>query len=284
MVDGGWQGDWTVPIKSLGWREKAASANKVATEKHEIVFKHHRRTENLGDAVCSPFDYFPDLAKRGIALDLTDPTPDTRAVIYGGGKIMGGLRRTLGPGDLAADHRIAWGVSTVQSKRISIKYWRAFRKMHLVGSRDWGDDRFDFAPCSTCLSHLFEIDFEETHDVVLYLHHWKSAKQGVVRPKGVPVLENNNPSLENTIRHLASGRVVVSNSYHGVYWGLLLGKAVLCLPFSNKFGNYRVSPGYADPARWHHELSNARKSDEMLELCRDASNRFASKVRTELAV
>ncbi len=69
----------------------------------------------------------------------------------------------------------------------------------------------------------------ESHDVVLYLHHWKSAGQQVVRPSGVPVMENNNPSFSDTIRHLAGARVVVSNSYHGGLLGAFVGKARVVL-------------------------------------------------------
>ncbi len=244
----------------------------------DLVFKHHRDTQNLGDAVCSPFDYYPEFGVHGRAVDLSQPTPAVQSVIYGGGKIMGGLAKRLGPNDWAAQHRIAWGVSTVQKFPISLKYWRAFRAMHLVGSRDWGDDRFCFAPCVTCVSPLFDAPVVENHDVVLYLHHWKSAGQQVVRPTGVPVMENNNPSLSETIRHLASARVVVSNSYHGVYWALLLGKRVLCLPFSNKFHSYRIAPGYGDASDWPSQLGKARGSDEMLGLCRSATGVFRQQV------
>ena len=248
----------------------------------DIVFKHHRDTDNLGDAVCSPFDYVPDLAARGLALDLSKPTPPTNAVIYGGGKIMGGLRKTLGGEDFAARHRIAWGVSTVQSSSISIKYWRAFRCLDLVGTRDWGDDRFIYAPCVTCLAPYFDEPHCEEHDVVLYLHHWKSSSQRVARPKNIPARENNDPDFAEVIRFLGSGRIVVSNSYHGVYWGLLLGKKVLCLPFSNKFKNYRVSPGYADAETWPESLDKAQGSDEVLGICRNATRDFSQLVRSRI--
>ncbi len=61
----------------------------------DFVFKHHRDTQNLGDAVCSPFDYYPEFEARGCAVDLAQPTPAVQSVIYGGGKIMGGLPNSL---------------------------------------------------------------------------------------------------------------------------------------------------------------------------------------------
>ena len=63
----------------------------------DLVFKHHRDTQNLGDAVCSPFDYYPEFGVRGRAVDLSQPTPAVQSVIYGVARSWGGLRNGLAP-------------------------------------------------------------------------------------------------------------------------------------------------------------------------------------------
>lgn len=245
----------------------------------KIVFKHHYRTTNLGDRVCSPLDYYPDLASGATRVDLDDPTPACKVVVYGGGKIMGGLHKTLNANDRAAKARIAWGVSTVQKSRLSLRYWLAYRAMTLVGTRDYGDDRFPWSPCVTCLSPGFEQPVQEEHDVVAYVHHWRVRDRGVVLPDGIPVMENIEPDFAKVLRFIASGRTVMSNSYHGVYWALLLGKKVICVPYSNKFYNYRLKPGYSTGREWFRDLHMARGSDEMLPLCREGASGFETKVR-----
>lgn len=255
-----------------------SGAGNAAEPDVMIVYKHIRNTNNLGDRWCSPFDHVAGLSTTGLALDLAEATPPCDAVIYGGGKIMGSLARTLGPNDLAARVRVAWGVSTIQSFPISPKYWQAFRKMSLVGSRDWGDRRFPFAPCASCASPAFDMQIEETDDVVAYLHHWRAPEMGIVVPEGMPMMDNTCPSFEDAIRFIGRGRTVVSNSYHGVYWALLLGKKVLCIPFSRKFQKFRIAPGYSTPKRWKDDLGLARGSDEMLGLCRDATADFGMRV------
>jgi hypothetical protein len=245
-----------------------------------IVYKHIRNTNNLGDRWCSPYDHVPGLAEGAVAMDLDEPTPTgASAVIYGGGKIMGSLRAKLTPADLAAPVRVAWGVSTIQSFPVSPRYWRAFRAMTLVGSRDWGDTRFTFAPCASCASSVFDEDLSETDDVVAYLHHWRAPEMGIRVPPEIPVMDNTCPSFEEAIRFIARGKTVVSNSYHGVYWALLLGKRVLCIPFSNKFKKFRIAPGYTTAATWQRDLGRARGSDETLGLCRAATDSFAARVR-----
>jgi hypothetical protein len=244
-----------------------------------IVYKHIRATNNIGDRWCSPYDHIPRLQEGAQVLDLNEPTPaGTSTVVYGGGKIMGSLKAKLTQADLAASVRIAWGVSTIQSFPISPRYWRAFRAMTLVGSRDWGDDRFTFAPCASCASTAFDAAMPETDEVVAYLHHWRAPEMGIEVPPGIPVLDNTCPSFEEAIRFIARGRTVVSNSYHGVYWALLLGKRVLCIPFSNKFKKFRIAPGFSTSASWQRDLGRAKGSDEMLGICREATDRFAARV------
>lgn len=246
-----------------------------------VAFKHIRASDNLGDTWCSPYDHIPELRQRFSATvhDLDEPTPQgTDAVIFGGGKISGSLADKMGPADRAAAHRIAWGVSTVQKFPIAPRYWKSFRAMDLVGSRDWGDDRFPFAPCASCMADAFDGPFEETHEAVAYLHHWRAPEMGIEVPDGMPVMDNRGDDFEAAIRFIARGRTVMSNSYHGVFWALLLGKRVVCVPFSNKFDNFRIEPTYAGPKDWQDRLADANRSDEMLGLCRDATLAFKDRV------
>ncbi len=245
-----------------------------------LVFKHLRNTENVGDRWCSPFDHLP--FDDAVAMDLDEPTPPCEAVIFGGGKIFGSLASKITPNDKLARHRIAWGVSTVQSSVLSFKYARSRRQMTLVGSRDYGDARYEYAPCVTCMSPSFDTVHPSKHEVVFYLHKTKSQALDLNIPAGAPMLDNFCSSMEEAVNFIGSGEVVVSNSYHGVYWALLLGKKVLCLPFSKKFSHYRFSPGYSTPDRWRKELHQAVARPEMLAVCREASRRFEKKVRAAI--
>lgn len=246
-----------------------------------LVFKHLRNTENVGDRWCSPFDHlqFDD----AVAMDLDEPTPPCEAVIYGGGKIFGSLHRKMTATDRQAKVRIAWGVSTVQTNPFSIRYALSKRSMTLVGSRDYGDRRYDYAPCVSCLSPLFDQSYKVQHELVFYLHRTKSERLGLNIPAEVPVLDNFCDSMKTAVEFIGSGDVVVSNSYHGVYWALLLGKKVLCLPFSRKFQNYRLPPGYSSPEHWNRELSEAKAHPDFLHLSRSATRSFEQKVRQLLS-
>jgi hypothetical protein len=246
-----------------------------------IVFKHIRKTDNVGDFACCPLDYLH--FDNAVAMDLDEPTPACDAVVFGGGKIFGSLASKLNTNDQQAHHRVAWGVSTVQSSIFALRYYLSRRQMTLVGSRDYGDARYDYAPCTSGLSPLFDRTYETQHDIAFYLHKTKSQQMNMVVPAGAPVLDNFCDSMQTAIEFLGSADVVVSNSYHGVYWALLLGKKVLCLPFSNKFMNYRFAPGYSEPSRWHKDLHQAKAHPQMLQVVRQASADFEKKVRLHLS-
>ncbi|MEM9717358.1 MAG: hypothetical protein AAF826_12660 [Pseudomonadota bacterium] len=242
-----------------------------------IVFQHLRNTQNIGDRWCSPYDYFD--WENAEAKDLRVPSNTAYDVgIYGGGKIFGTLADQVGIVKNSGTYHIAWGVSTVQSMPFSPKYNRSKRICHLVGSRDWGDQRFDYAPCVSCMSPLFDNPSAPQHDVVFYAHGGKTKQQKIEIPDHIPTNTNNCDTLEDAISFIASGATVISNSYHGVYWALLLGRKTICIPFSNKFSKYRKSPHYAKPKTWLNDLDKGKAYPDMLDISREATLKFKSKV------
>ena len=242
-----------------------------------LHFQHLRDTANVGDRYCSPYDYF-DWPNATVSDLRREDTPAYDVGIYGGGKIFGGLSSYAGVRTEKNSTNIAWGVGTVQSFPISWRYSVARRKMHLTGSRDYGDTRYDYAPCASCMAPLFDAPPEPEHDVVFYAHGGKTAKMGIEIPAHIPVLKNTSEGLETALRFIASGKTVVSNSYHGVYWALLMGRKTVCVPFSNKFGHYRESPHFATPRNWLDEIPHAVARPQMLELVREATAVFKAKV------
>lgn len=241
----------------------------------KIVFQHIRNTKNIGDFSCSPYDYF-DWPNASVK-DLRTPSTPYNVSIIGGGKIFGGLADAPGINRAGDPLHIAWGIGTRQTFPLSLKYWRARKIANLIGSRDWGDTRYEYAPCVSCMSPLFNRDIEIKHDVVFYMHG-NTQKQGIKIPNSIPSMSNTAGTFEEAIKFIGSGHTVVTNSYHGTYWALLLGRKVLCVPFSKKFNSYRLPPAYATPSSWRDQIGSAKSQAEMLDLCRLATLNFKDKV------
>jgi len=244
-----------------------------------VHFQHLRETKNVGDKSCSPFDYF-DWPGASVSDVRKDDTPEYDIGIYGGGKIFGGLSSYAGVRRAATAVNIAWGVGTVQNFPISFRYAKARQRMDLIGSRDFGDTRYTYAPCPSCMAPAFDAPGEPEHEVVFYSHAGKTDTMGISIPHDMPTLDNECKDLGTALRFIASGATVISNSYHGVYWGLLMGRRVLCVPFSNKFGKYRLPPHYASAATWQDEWKNAQAQPDMREICRAATMDFKAQVDT----
>lgn len=244
----------------------------------QIVFKHLRNTHNLGDRNCSPFDYFD--YNDAIAIDMAEAAPKTDVVIYGGGKIFRQLHRDMSANEHAARVRIGWGLSTVQKNPFSWRYHTSRRSLDLIGSRDYQVNTKDqFAPCASCMSPLFDKSYDTQHEIGMYLHHDKSAQFGQANaPIDARHMFNDSASFEEVIRFLGESHTVISNSYHGVYWALLLGKKVICVPFSNKFNHYRLPPAYSNAQDWRAQLKTAPSYTDMLAICRAATMDFKQQV------
>ena len=248
----------------------------------KLHFQHLRRTNNIGDYACSPFDYY-DWGDATVSDVRDDDTPVYDVGIYGGGKIFGGLASYAGVRQANAAVNIAWGVGTVQSFPFSPRYMKARRRMDIVGSRDYGDKRYQYAPCASCMSPFFDAPAAPEHDVVFYAHAGKTAKMGIEIPSDIPTTNNHCASLQDALAFITSGKTVISNSYHGVYWGLLMGRRVLCVPFSNKFGGYRLPPHYATAKNWQAEIKNAVAQPDMLGLVRAATHDYKAQVDAKIA-
>jgi len=247
-----------------------------------LAFRHLRETDNTGDLGCCPYDYF---SWPGATVgDIRTRDEDYRIGVYGGGKIFGGLSTYDGVSKDPTKTHIAWGVSTLQRLPLSRRYARSRRLMDLTGSRDYGDKRYPWVPCVSCMATAFDDPPVPEHDVVFYYHGGKTEGQGITIPDDMPRLGNDQGDLKAALAFIGSGKTVVSNSYHGVYWGLLMGRKVLCLPFSYKFKAYRQPPAYGTPKDWLAKLETAVARPDMLGLCRERTLAFKAEVDALIAV
>jgi hypothetical protein len=227
--------------------------------------------DNCGDLATPPHKYV-DLGLPVIEHDIFGAIPRKGdALMVGGGGILG-LTDRIASVTREVRIRIIWGggLNTHGNGR-DARWPEALKSFKLVGLRDWNSP-FDWVPCASCLSRAFDNVPDPRHEIVVYNH--KDFPTGVTQ---FPAL-NNRASMETAIAHIASGETVITSSYHGAYWGILLGRAVIVVnPFSNKFFHFRFQPVVLHNGTW----SDARptKFPEALEACRSANLAFYKKVQ-----
>lgn len=240
------------------------------------AFRHIVTTDNIGDRACGPYRYF-DFPGADVQADKRAFRP-ARVMIYGGGHIFTRLEEHLRDGLIVADHVVGWGLG-VTLDPASPRFQAVVARTSLLGIRDHHRAvGCDYAPCVSCMHPFFDAPPEPDSDVVLFYHRNKS--DTLPRDTGVPERSNHDGTLMDALRFIARGATVVSNSYHGTYWALLMGRKVLCLPFNPKFDGFRMPPGFSTIKAWRQDLDRARAQPDFLADCRAATLTFRDKVMT----
>jgi len=200
-----------------------------------IHFVHIRNTGNVGDLASCPAQYF-EFPPHTVG-DYEDPVPEgTKVVIYGGGTLTAWAAHR----DEKVPFRVLWG--TGSTRHGETEPWPDPEGFSMVGIREWSEERekaINYVPCASCMSPLFGLEYPLKHEAVRFVNASDQIKQRY--PMGaadLPTMENAE-DLETVLRFLGSGETVVTNSFHGMYWATLLGRRVVCQPYSSKFYNQK---------------------------------------------
>lgn len=255
-----------------------------------LAFLHHCKTDNVGDKYSGPYHYF-DFGKYNV-IDLRNicSVINYDAAIFGGGAVAGNIRTFSLHHKVKAEKRIGWGFGrTVRLKNPAeyskpVAYPTGF---DFMGIRDYFSpmqERTTFLPCVSCMCPAFDQDYKITRKYAGFFNAKRIvprlARQDM-RPKDVML---NNVSIEAAIAHLASAQVVITNSYHGAYWGMLLGKGVIILhPYSSKFYQFKWKMNYsfAQELKHLHPVSGECYKGVLAE-CRTLNRQFYAKVLDSL--
>lgn len=295
-------------ITSQGWRSSTALRARSKTERkvagllggfkdsalleHDhadgnIVHMFRADPTNCGDWWSLPARYFTFPLHDNV-VDVNDYGGRSLLkgmVILGGGGLIGPAFRQIG--DMLGDpgiRCIGWGLgdNMLDDKRSG--YVGGFtdlpdyiRQFKLLGIRDVIDG-LRWVPCASCMHPVFSENYERRHDVVVLEH--KRIPLGI---KGVPTMTNNGNDIEQIVRFIASGDTVVTNSYHGAYWAILLGRKCVAIPFSSKFHRMRHPATLCQPGDWKSGMVKATIHDNALAESRLANVRFYADVMELLA-
>ena len=241
----------------------------------DATFIHRRRSNNIGDLACSPGAYF-DFGNQRV-FDFQDDIPECKLAILGGGQVFQDCVESSIYRTTRAKNRVIWGVGISPKDVNSLEYDLVDASCALVSTRNWGVDGCEYVPCASAMTPLFDGPPEPIHDVVLFYHAHKS--EFLTRVEGIPERSNHDGTLADAIAFLASGATVVTNSYHGTYWAMCLGRRILCVPFNRKFQFFRANPVMGEPDNWPESVKRAERRYGILEEALTSNRQFFEKVR-----
>lgn len=269
-----------------------------------VLNLHRTRTDNIGDLVCAPYLYFPEILgtdAREILSFHQGTEPDrparvafneafaaARTVVIGGGGLLeidffapafAYLAEKKQP-----HHRyVLWGAG---HNNWAIGDWRRMRQPHgfdrdlfdLAGVRDF-DQGLPWVPCVSCMSPLFDQSYVIRREIGLYVHTGTVNNPAFRRrlPEGIEMIDNSS-RLDEAIRFMGESELVLTDSFHGAYWATLLGRKVVAFPSSSKFYSFKHALPLCAPEDWRRYSRLAQVYPEALTECRQANLDFAARV------
>lgn len=287
----------TSPARS---RKKAMVLKSVLKneQKNEGVINLHRiDPKNAGDFYSAPHLYFDEL--RNTQLDIFDyKNPNNKitdrwiekvsnnSLIIGGGGLLNRssffkqmhLFETLAKNGKKS---VLWGVG--HNSKNHREFGKIFsynidvKSFGLAGTRDYNAPG-DWVPCVSCMNEVFDKPYEASQEIGVVFHK-KTLKQKSITSKfrNFPTTSNTT-DLESLVNFIGKSDTVITDSYHAMYWSMLLEKKVVVIPNSSKFFDFKYSPVLSDFNSCLKDAKKANRYTGLLSECRSINQDFAKKV------
>jgi len=270
---------------------------KTPQQDNDVVNIHRYDKNNVGDYYCAPHLYFKEL--NGKYLDISNMRSlnkeltsywinevSNNSLIIGGGGLLNikYFKRQLELfEELSSKGKktVIWGPGHNEKDRSKfgkiLHYNIDTKKFGLVGTRDFSMNT-EWVPCVSCLNPIFDKTFTETQEIGL-LYGKKTIKnnKGLVNKLDDFPFTSNTTNLEEMISFIGKSNIIVTDSYHAMYWAILLGKKTLVVPTTSKFYDFKYKSVITTFEDFTNDLQKAQSYTGVLEECREINLKFAEK-------
>lgn len=245
-----------------------------------MIFLHYLNDNNLGDRLSCPRHYFPEFRFHPVC-ELFSATPylaitDGPIVIGGGGILCDRSENYFTHLFDTKRPCVIWGAGiNTNGGRCDLS---VLSRYVLVGLRDYGGG-YDYVPDVSCLHPALRLRGNPANDFMVYEHFSHPiAIDAPIR------LNNSDYCLSDVVRAMLSVRCVITNSYHGCYWAMLLNRRVLLFgPLNDRFKHLRHFPPVVDQGNWKKQVAGDPVSPvDFMEECVQLNLEFFKKVHEKL--
>lgn len=262
-----------------------------------VINIHRYNPNNVGDYYCGPHHYFEKLRHK--VLDIygfreiskkkrTDwiNSVNQHSLIIGGGGLLNirhfqqqmQLFQTL---KAKGKKTVLWGLGHNETDRSKFGKVHNYNidpsKFGLVGTRDFSM-KTEWVPCVSCLHDIFDQKYEVTQETgIIFSNKTLKDKRLLANFKHYPSTSNTT-NLEDMVSFIGASSTIVTDSYHAMYWAILMGKKVLVIPTTSKFYDFKFPPVITSFNEFENDLNKATRYSGVLEECREINVKFAEKV------
>lgn len=284
----------TSPARSIRKREVKNDIINTSQSNKGVANIYRKNPNNAGDLYSSPINYFPKLGN--IEVDIFDfknsEENGIASVISGNSLVIGGgglLNRksfqfqmeTFEKLGARGKKTVLWGVGHNSKSRKDFKKLERYNinpaNFGLTGTRDHSLTP-NWVPCVSCMHPLFDSKSASRQEIGIILHEKTYNKARILSEfEGVPLISNTT-DLETYVSFIKDSEHIITNSYHAMYWGILLEKKVLVIPNSSKFFDFKYDPVFSTYEDCLKDIKRSRSYSGVLEECRERNLDFADKV------
>lgn len=150
-----------------------------------------------------------------------------------------------------------------------------------IGVRDWAQN-LDWYPCASCMHPALRKNYTIKNDVIFFEHKKQLLKD--FGKESIPRFVNSGSNVDQTIELLGSANVILTNSYHGAYWGTLLKKRVIVVgAWGAKFYAMKHPPAMLDKTEtWNDVLDTAQIHNTALDECVAKTQEYWDTVKSSI--
>lgn len=179
--------------------------------------------------------------------------------------------------------RILWGAghnaeTAKRTKAMAYPGWMNYFDM--VGIRDYKQP-FKWVPCASCMHPALAKKYPIRNKVIWFEHKKQLIKATNFGNDSIPRFINSGGNMDQTIELLGSAETIITNSYHGAYWGALLGRKVIVTePWSTKFYGFKHMPYLLTKLQtWNDIIDDVPTYPNALEECVQITKNYWQEVQ-----
>ena len=277
--------------------------NEQNTNENGIINVHGIDLRNAGDFYCGPHHYFKELNGRELDIsgykdanqDVLDHYHDSivnNSIILGGGGLLNrpSFNKPIKMIEELSNRgkkTVLWGLGHNEKDKSTFGKVTSYNvdtsKFGLVGVRDY-DMGEEWVPCASCLHPIMDTKLTVENEVGLIYHKKTLKNKRILNSLKDFPSTSNTTSIEEIINFISKSDTIVTDSYHAMYWSMLLDKKVVALPNSSKFYSFKYKPTFSDFENFKSDLKKAQRHTGILEECKEINLKFAEKAFNYLGI
>ena len=203
---------------------------------------------NQGDELCGYYKFFRELYNYELLVQPIyklnfDLINKNDIVIIGGGGLLNNSNiwnRAINEVLNKCNNSILWSVGYNLHFNNKITIDINFDKINMISIRDYNhESKLRYVPCGSCMLPYLDIKNHVIRDIGIISHYDNNHRINI---KGYNMIFNND-SIFNIVKFISESNVIITNSYHIVYWSSLMKKRVILYnKFSERFNYFKYKP------------------------------------------